>query len=128
MRPLPSPFPAWSSSARVYPENLTSGENVSIISEVYNSLPESVEVEAPPINDPSEAWCPFSSPTAITLYLGYYTFTNLTGAVYLLQYNGANEGACSTPPSIAYTFLPNSDEANLQTYPSGQVTRPDSDQ
>jgi hypothetical protein len=118
------PFPSLELSARVYPENLTLGENVSIISEVYNSLPESVQVEAPPINDPSEAWCPFSSPTAVTLHLGYYTFANLTGAVYLLQYNGANEGACSTPPFIAYTFLPNSDEAILQTIPPDKLRAP----
>jgi len=107
------PYPSLGLIAGAYTQNITSGENVSIVSEVYNSLPALVGVEAPPITDPSEAWCPFSTPTAVTLYLGYYTFANLTGAVYLLQYNGANEGACSSPPSIVYTFLPNSDEAYL---------------
>ena len=121
---LAVPFPSLELTAKVFPENITTGENVSIVAEVYNSLPETVAVEAASISDLSEAWCPFSSPTAVTLYSGRYTFSNITGAVFLLQYNGEIQGACSTPTPIGYTFLPNSDEANLQSMPPNNLRLP----
>jgi hypothetical protein len=121
---LAVPFPSLELSARAIPENITSGENVSIFAEVYNSLPETVAVEAAPIRDLSEAWCPFSSPTALSLYSGRYTFSNITGAVFLLQYNGAIQESCSIPAPVGYTFLPNSDEANLQSMPPNNLRLP----
>jgi len=100
--------------ASVFPENTTVGQNVSILSEVYNSLPHNVTVNAISIVNPSIGPCAFGQAIAVSVYPGYYSFANVSSATSLLLYNASLIFLCPAASNSTYTFLPNSDSAIVQ--------------
>jgi len=122
---LAVPTPSLQLYAQVTPENLTRDENAMIDAAIYNPTLSIVAVEASPMNNPSEAPCPIMQPIVFSLYSGHYTFSNLSEAVPLSQYNDSSSVLCSSALSqVGYTFLPSSDQAILQSQPPNNLHPP----
>ena len=106
MRPLSSPFPAWSSTRefirRTLPREKTSRSSRKCTT--LSRYPSRWKLHPSTIS--RKPGVPSAARRRSSLYLGYYTFTNLTGAVYLLQDNGANEETAPRPPPLPIPFCP----------------------
>lgn len=109
--------------ARINPSSVAAGENVSIVSEVYNSLQTNVTISFSEISNPTQAPCGLGiSPTGIRVYAGHYTFTNLSEASPLLLYDASQVFFCFRAYDSTYTFLPNSDEARVSYLGTSMVS------
>ena len=121
---LTEPFPSLQLIASITPENISQGQNVSITAAVYNSLPYSVAVEAPPINNPSESSCAITWPTAVTIFPGRFTWSSVLSAEPLTQFNATSVPRCGLPSQTGYKFSPESDQAILQSIPPNNLYPP----
>jgi len=110
-------LPSLQLTANVLPVNATPGQNISVIANVYNSLPYNVTLNVISIVNPSEGPCAQNQATAAEVYSGHYTFANISNATPLLLYNASQVYLCPAQFHFTYTFLPNSDNATVVTLP-----------
>jgi hypothetical protein len=98
---------------QVEPTRLVSGQNVTIVAEVYNPLSIEVTANSSMIINPTQAPCGLGiAPTGIQIYGGHYTSANLTQGTPLMLYNASGPvPPCSAPYNSVYHFVPNSDKA-----------------
>jgi hypothetical protein len=100
--------------AAVKPSAVAEGQNVTIVAGVYNPLQTSVTISASEITNPTQGPCGLGVyPTGIRVYLGHYTFANLSAASPLLLYNASLVPFCFRLYNNTYTFQPNSDNATI---------------
>jgi hypothetical protein len=101
--------------ARIVPEVATQGQNVSIVTELYNPLTSNIALNASVIIDDSEAPCGLGiRAIGIQVYSGHYSFGNLSKANPLLLYNFSGPPPpCFIRYNYTYVFQPNSDNARV---------------
>jgi len=110
-------LPSLQLTATVTPINATIGQNISVSTDVYNSLPYNVTLNATSIVNPSQGPCAQNQATAVTVYSGHYSFANISNASPLLLYNASLVFLCPAQFHFTYTFLPDSDNATVVTLP-----------
>jgi hypothetical protein len=110
-------LPSLQLTADVLPVNASPGQNISMIADVYNSLPYNVTLNATSIVNPSQGPCAQNQATAVNVYSGHYTFVNISHATPLLLYNASQDYLCPAQFHFTYTFLANSDNATVMTLP-----------
>lgn len=94
-------------SASVQPAQPTSGEGVTVLTQVLNPLSITVAYDAVVMTSPAYGPCEQDLLTGAKAYAGYYTMENISTATQLLLYDPNGIYTCPTPLQLyRQTFLP----------------------